>query len=150
MPFSRLAALYLSVLLSACSERNVHDATEFSEPAEPTYEPQAPLRGVYRWGFETSALHLCNTTRDRCLNAIETDEGCWVEFTESAYRQLSLLREDSYERDEYAEVWLEGSGRLAEQPGNFGHLGAYACQVELTAVHAIDGGPPWVFRPPPP
>ena len=139
----------LIVLLCSCSERNVHDDKGPYEPEQPAYGTQGTIKGYYRWGFETSAIHLCAVNREECLSSISSDDGCWVEFTEAAYRQLIDLRGDGDNRDVYGEIWLEGSGRIAKKPGNFGHMSTFACQVELAAIHAIDPETRGAFEPPP-
>lgn len=150
MRIVRMTMSCLVILLCACGERNVHDGESPYEPAEPVYAAAKSLKGVYRSGFETSAIHLCETSREECLTSIGPDDGCWVEFTEAAYRQLVELRGDGDKGDAYEETWLEGRGRVTRKPGGFGHMSAHACQVELTTVQAIDPGPPWAFQPPPP
>jgi len=144
-----LTGLGLCLMLFACSERRADGEADSSDRADPIYGAVVRLKGSYRWGFETTALHLCNQSRQQCRANV--DEGdCWVEFSKAAYGQLTLLRKRGSQADEFGELWLEGSGRIASQPGNFGHLGAHDCQVELTEVRAIDEGPPYLFRPPPP
>ena len=138
------------LLLVGCSERNVNGGTDTHEPAHPDYRAHGALKGMYRWGFETSAIHLCDTSRNECLSLNGPDNGCWVEFTEAAYRQLVALRGNEQDGDEFGEVWLEGSGRLAETPGKFGHMGDYDCQVEFAEVNAIDAGLPWASQTPAP
>lgn len=149
MRLNRSMIFGLVVLLCSCSERNVHDGTGSYEPAPPVYATKGALKGFYRWGFETSAIHLCTTRREECPSSIGPDNGCWVEFTEAAYRQLVELRGDGDDGDIYGEVWMEGSGRVARNPGNFGHMGDYACQVELAAVYAIDPETPRALQPQP-
>ncbi len=150
MRLERAMILGLVVLLWSCSERNVYDETGSFEPPQPAYGKQEGLKGLYSWGFEISAIHLCNTTRDDCLYPIGAEGECWVEFTEAAYRQLEELRGDSLGSDDYGQVWLEGSGRVTKKPGNFGHMSDYGCQVELGAVHVVSQETPRAFQPPPP
>ena len=144
-----LIALGCYMLLCACSERRADSEAAPPDRAVPAYGPAVQLKGTYQWGFETSAIHLCAQTRQQCRVNVE-GSGCWVEFSKAAYGQLTRLQQRDSEADEFGELWLEGLGRIARQPGNFGHLGAYDCQVELTEVRAIDAGPPYLFRPPPP
>ena len=101
--------------------------------------------------FETSALYLCRGPRRQCLSEAALDRaGCWIEFTEEGYAQLSKLRLKDDNMIEGGEVWIEGLGRIASQSGNFGHLGSYSCQIQLTHVSKVDPGTPHLFLPPEP
>jgi len=109
------------------------------------------LKGVYRFGFELSVLHLCDKPRKECVSTLPLEAGgCWIEFTNVANAGLKQLAPNIYKADNYGEAWMEGTGRIAREPGNFGHLNGYSCQVQLTHVRVIDGGPPYMFRPPEP
>ena len=150
MKTTRLTFLGLvSLLCWGCSAADPDGGTETRAQLGPRYGREVPLQGVYRSGFEVSVIHLCEKSRQDCADSLRLDDGgCWVEFTEAAVAELERLAPDFPKADEFAEAWVEGTGRIAREPGDFGHLNGYSCQVQLTGVRTIDTGPPYVFRPP--
>ena len=114
----------------------------------PQYGATRDLKGVVLIRFETNAIALCDTGRSRCTMPTNVDgssQPCWLERKEGV--ALSLPVPDGESTD--AQFWIEGSGRIAVHPGNFGHLGSYTCQVELTRLDRFDADPPLVFDRPP-
>jgi hypothetical protein len=103
------------------------------------------LRGVYRSDFEVGAFHLCDTVRQLCASTLKVEDGCWLVFTETSAEQVDRLEPNLFKPDEFGEAWVEGDGRVAREPGSFGHLNQYPCQVELTTVRKVDPKPPFVF-----
>ena len=146
----RTCPLLALLLLCGCSGSGSDAGTEIPIQNDPDYGAEASLKEVYRFGFEVSVLHLCEKSREDCVSSLPLDGGCWIEFTNVAATELKRLAPNIFEADNYGEAWMEGTGRIAREPGNFGHLNDYSCQVELTHVRIVDGGPPFMFRPPPP
>lgn len=143
--------LFAATACRADEASDPQNAELIVEPDEPAYGDEVSIKGNYVWGFETSAFYLCSETRKRCVSTAPLNgAGCWIEFTKEGFAQLSKLRPNDDDMLEGGEVWIEGSGRIARRPGNFGHLGGYSCQIQIASVYSVDAGPPYLFRPPDP
>lgn len=129
----RTAALALAV--SSCSEQRADGETEPAPMSEPSYGQIIKLAGVYSWAFEASVLQLCDPSNGKCDPGMPNATGCWVDFSDRAYGQLSKLCDGAvFPHNGEGEIWLEGVGRVTRNPGAFGHLNAYDCQVEMRSV----------------
>jgi len=143
-----MLGLFLPLCLASCSKPPPDRPVVQQDQSKPAYWPVSSLKGVYLGGVETSAMFLCSVPRGQCVAGFPED-GCWVEFSKRASDQVTRIIKRG-DRRLYGEYWFEGAGRVAWQPGNFGHLATYKCQVELIEVRQFDDGPPYAFRPPPP
>lgn len=117
----------------------------------PQYGPVVKIAGKTLFHLETSAIGLCKVERAKCTiptNVDGSDQPCWLDFSDKVSKFLAD-RKISFGVGE-GDYWIEGQGRIAVQPGHFGHLGEYTCQVEVTHIDLIEKGPPWMWGPPPP
>jgi hypothetical protein len=116
----------------------------------PAYGASRPISGKIMFGQETSMIGLCRTERTTCVlptNVDGSDQPCWLVFTGAGTASLERLTGRRDPGD--GEYWIEGDGRIAVEPGGFGHLSRYTCQVEVSRVRAFEEGPPWMWSPPP-
>lgn|GEM_PF-4130375 len=137
--------LLLAVGSSAC-QADEAGANGPGEQQTPAYGELMPLKGHYVWGFESADFYPCEATRVECVAIPAKDrQACWVRFTEDARARLSEV-EPGNSHAEGGELWIEGAGRKATEPGQFGHLGAYSCQIEITRIDKADPAPPYLFE----
>lgn len=63
--------------------------------------------------------------------------GCWVIFDAKANTDLDRITgKQNFEHE--GDYWIDGKGQIAVQPGYFGHLNAYGCQVRMTNVSSFE------------
>lgn len=125
------------VLTSASCRAEAGKADTAGISAEPAYGDTVALKGHYVTGEETSTFYPCDASREQCTAAPgHGEENCWVQFSENLHRQLSG-KVAGY-GPEGGRFWLEGTGRVSSRPGNFGHLGAYSCRIEISRIDVLD------------
>lgn len=158
MKFHSAPWLLCVLLLTSCSGEAGQTAGAASSKQDeelrryletPQYGGTRPLSGKAMFGRETSIIGLCDKGRADCelpRNVDGSEQPCWLEFTERASADRRRLTRANYPED--GEYWIEGEGRVAVQPGGFGHLSEYTCQVELVSVRVIETGPPHFWQPP--
>ena len=102
----------------------------------PPYGPIRPIQGRVHLGQESSTIVVCESNRAECLGGGRRNErprlDCWLTNTEASARALRKLTGTEYQKD--GAYWIRGTGRLATEPGFFGHLNAHACQVQMHDV----------------
>ena len=141
----RVVTLALIALAAACADRQPSGNSGSNETAglaaehqrlldyleTPLYREPTRVRGFVTLGFETSAIDICDNPEGRCVphrNVDGSNQQCWLDFADSAARDLPQpVPDGNYQ------VLL--TGRIAAQPGMFGHLNQYSCQVEAITIH---------------
>jgi hypothetical protein len=135
------AALALAMAAAACGPVQTNE-TETADRGQsellnylqtPQYRGPRRLRGAITLGFEASLIELCDNEAGPCRphrNVDGLEQACWLEFAPSARRDLPARPADGL-------YLAEITGRLAVQPGMFGHLNQYSCQVEAVHVHNL-------------
>ena len=106
-------------------------------PSGAIYGPSQDMKGVAVNGFEVDALTPCGDDREACIaSAASTARAaCWLEYTSEAREQLMLFSDDqAYEKVAYMRYWMELTGRHTVTKSQYGHLGAYPCQVLVENV----------------
>jgi hypothetical protein len=135
-----LAATATSLVVGCMPAQTTEAATSPSDEEvrnflrTPQYGAPRSIRGRLRLSFETSSLRICDggdaRTCETHRNVDGTDQACWTNFARSAEQDLSgRLSDGSY--------WIEFTGRVAVQPGLFGHLNQYTCQVEVLRIQRL-------------
>jgi hypothetical protein len=153
------------ILLPACSEQQEtkiankisndesadleHIRSVFEQLSTPSYHEPGSISGKALFGRETEAITICEADRASCrpaLNADGTEQMCWLEMTPAAREKAA--RNVNAKGIPDGEYWVEGTGRITNRLGLFGHLNAYPCQVELSHIEKFEEGPPWFWTPP--
>ncbi|WP_143255986.1 hypothetical protein [Altererythrobacter xiamenensis] len=138
------AALFICLAVAGCdpfdadsgSKKTSNEVEDAS--AAPQYGDVTRISGVFRFYFEISSIAFCPEPR-ACHERLRSSHatGCWVDFDDDANIDLNRIigKEGRFEHE--GDYWLEGKGQIAVQPGYFGHLGNYGCQVRITSVSAF-------------
>ena len=137
-----VGALLIGCATVACSGDQLNQSNEVRPDehetllnylATPQYGAPVRLRGIVTWGFETSSIDICDNATGPCQRHHNIDgsaQNCWLQLAPSAARNLPPEQLDgNYE--------IELTGRVATQPGMFGHLSQYTCQIEALRVHRL-------------
>jgi hypothetical protein len=126
---------------AACGSAQTNE-TDIAGPARdgllnyletPQYRGPRRLRGAVTLDFEVSLIEICDNEAGPCRphrNIDGSEQACWLEFAPSARRDLPARPADGL-------YLAEITGRLAVQPGMFGHLSQYTCQVEAVRIHDL-------------
>ena len=127
---------------------NYHNLLDMIE--NPQYTAAVPIAGVWSLGFENSSMAVCDYRSASCKFVRSVDGRitfCWVELSESAQGDIRKLHGNRSLED--GSYYVEGEALIATQPGMFGHLNSYTCQIELQNVrvlnearHPLDPPPP--------
>ena len=150
MPKRSIVFLGTCLALTGCAvqqENKDDDPNLTKEPkvqSGPQYTSETRITGVYRFQFELASIDFCPDAK-YCHDPSEYryGEGCWTGFNENAQEDLDRLDPNDvfYTGGSF---WIEGTGRIAVQPGMFGHNGYYNCQVQFSSVsefkkiHSLD------------
>lgn len=135
------AALALATVAAACgpvqtnetqtADRGRGELLNYLET--PQYGGPRRLRGAVTLGFEASLIEICDNEAGPCRphrNIDGLDQPCWLEVAPSARRDLPPRLADGL-------YLAEITARIAVQPGMFGHLNQYTCQVEAVRIHDL-------------
>jgi hypothetical protein len=137
-----VAALIIACAAVACTGGQLNQANEVRADehetllnylATPQYGGPIRLRGIVTWGFETSSIDICDNAAGPCQrhhNIDGSEQNCWLELAPSAARDLPPGQLDG-------NYLIELTGRVATQPGMFGHLSQYTCQIEGLRIHLL-------------
>jgi hypothetical protein len=131
--------------LAACAPGGISPGNENGAeppPADaqrgPVYGPVRRLAGDAAWGMETEVIDVCGSSQADCGPDREVRDNlrdCWLTYTPEGNRSLrSFLGGRAPDNGSY---WIEVDGRVALQPGGFGHLNQYRCQIEVVRVHTF-------------
>lgn len=124
-----------ALLVAACSPSGERGPSGNTPDERAEYGPFVMLDGIYVSEFEVSAFHPCNGPQGMGTCEAGEDVGCWLVFSDEAVAQVDRYGA-AFPGPEYpgaARVW--GFGRIAREPGGFGHVNGYPCQVELAHVN---------------
>jgi hypothetical protein len=107
---------------------------------EPHFGAEIPIRGFTSFGFEHSAITLCQTLDGVCTLSIDPNTQaplqCWLSFAPD--RKLYERLDEKPDPDGgFRGRFIKGQGKITQVNGLLGHLGKYHCQVELTGLDSI-------------
>ena len=135
--------LMICIIVAACDASDDSRArddvlvTTFDLPDEFNHEPQygevERISGRFDHRFEVSAFLACS---DRETCEASGAGKCWAEFSQQASQDTTHITGSENFQSE-GSFWLEGEGRTANQPGHFGHMNLYQCQIEFTMIEAL-------------
>lgn len=153
-------SLLIIGLLTSCSEvkcpNNVSREAELRHYREllkiletPQYSQAVEITGIASFGPEMVEIGLCPFGKETCdmpINVDGTFQPCWLVFRSNAEKDLEGM--GIVKRIEDGSYRVRGLGRIATQPGLFGHLSSYTCQVELESITSFKPTRHWLAPPP--
>lgn len=166
----RIILLASVIALASCSkapcqrnealEQEVKELREMRDSARtPAYTNAILMAGIATFGPEQSDIAICDplsssgsysfapADRNSCRMPTNVDgsyQPCWLELTPNGSADLKRLTKSG--RLDEGSYWVRGKGRLALEPGSFGHLGRYSCQVEIDQLQTLQPTRGW-FEP---